>query len=55
MDLLGVASITDSGRMDSRENRPDFMTNVGMAIRTLDLVVGDMILVHELGSIFGTQ
>jgi hypothetical protein len=55
MDFLAVALITNGWRMDHGENRPDFMPNVTVAICTFDLVVGDMIFVHELRGIFGAQ
>jgi hypothetical protein len=55
MDFLAVALITNSWGMDNGENRPDFMPNVRVAICTFDLMVGDMILVHEFRGIFGAQ
>jgi hypothetical protein len=55
MDFLAVALITNSGRMNNGENRPDFMPDVRVTIRAFDLMVRNVILVHELSRIFGAQ
>jgi hypothetical protein len=55
MDFLAVALIANRGRMDKGENRSDLMPNVTVAICAFDLVVGDMILMHELRTVFGAQ
>jgi hypothetical protein len=55
MDFLAVALITNGGRMDKGENRSDLMPNITVAICAFDLVVGNMILMHELRGIFGPQ
>jgi hypothetical protein len=41
--------------MDGREDRTDLMPNVSVTIGALDLMVGHMVLVHELGCIFRRQ
>lgn len=53
--LLAVALIADRGGMDHGQDRPDLVSNGRMAIRTFDLVVGDMFLMHELGGVFGRE
>jgi hypothetical protein len=55
VDLLTVAFVTDGRRMEHCEYRPDFVLNLSMTIHTLDFVVGDMVLMHELRGIFGVQ
>jgi hypothetical protein len=55
MDFLAVALITNRGGMDKGENRSDLMPNITVAICAFDLVVGNMILMHELRGIFGPQ
>jgi hypothetical protein len=55
MDFLAVALIADSRRMDNGEDRPDFMPDVRVTVCTFDLVVRNVILVHELRGIFGAQ
>src|SRR3990172_6015225 len=48
MNLFAMAPIANRGIMDGSENRADLMADMGVAIGTLDLVIGHMILVHEL-------
>ena len=55
MDLFAMAPVAHRGRMDGRENRADLVPNVTVTIGALDLMVGHMILVHQLGSIFRAQ
>jgi hypothetical protein len=55
MDFLAVALITNSWRMDNSEDRPDLMANVRVTVCTFDLVVRNVILMHELSRIFGAQ
>jgi hypothetical protein len=55
MDLFAVAPVADRGRMDGSEDRADLVPNVSVTIGALDLMVGHMILVHELGRIFRRQ
>jgi hypothetical protein len=47
MDLLAVTLIANVERMGKGKNGSDLMLNVAVAIRTFDLMVGDMIFVHE--------
>jgi hypothetical protein len=55
MNLLIVALIANGGRMNKSENWSNLMPNITVAICAFDLVVGDMILMHELRGIFGPQ
>jgi len=55
MDLFAMAPVAHRGRMDGRENRADLVPNVTVTIGALDLMVGHVILVHELGRIFRAQ
>jgi hypothetical protein len=41
--------------MNKGEDGSDLMPNITVAIRAFDLVVGDMILMHELRGVFGAQ
>jgi hypothetical protein len=50
-----MALITNSGRVDKGEDRSDLMSNVRVTICAFDLVVGHMILMHELRGILGVQ
>jgi hypothetical protein len=55
MDLFAMAPVAHRGRMDGGEDRADLVPNVSVTIGALDLMVGHMILVHELGRIFRRQ
>ena len=55
MNFLAMTFIAKGGRMGKGENLPDLMSNGRMAICTLDLVIGHMILMHELRGIFSAQ
>jgi hypothetical protein len=50
-----MALVTNSRGMNKSEDRSNLMPNVTVAICAFDLVVGDMILMHELRGIFGAQ
>jgi hypothetical protein len=51
MDFLAMALITDGRGVDHRKDRANLMPNVRMAIGAFDLMIRDMIPVHELGGI----
>jgi hypothetical protein len=55
MNFLVVALIANGGRMNKSENWSNLMPNITVAICAFDLVVGDMILMHELRGVFGAQ
>jgi hypothetical protein len=55
MDLLAMALVTNSRGMNKSEDRSDFMPYVSVAICAFDLVIGDMIFMHELRGVFGAQ
>ena len=55
MNFLAMTLIANGGRMGKGENLPDFMSNGRMAVHTFDLVIGHVILMHELRSIFRAQ
>ena len=48
MHLSTVTSITDCRRVSHGEDRPDFMSNRAMTIRTFDLSVRHMLLMEDL-------
>jgi hypothetical protein len=48
VDFLGVALIAIGGGMGKAGDLPNLMAKGGMAIRALDLMIGDVILVQEL-------
>jgi hypothetical protein len=50
-----MALIAKGGRWSKCENLSDLMSNVRVAICAFDLVVGHMILMHELRGILGVQ
>jgi len=55
MDFLAMTLITHGRGMDHRQDGTDFMPNVRMAIGAFDFMIRDMILMHELRSIFSAQ
>jgi hypothetical protein len=55
MDLFVMAPVAHRGRMDGGEDRADLVPNISVTIGAFDLMVGHMILVHELGRIFRGQ
>ncbi len=55
MHLLAVALVTIGGGVSEGGNRSDFVPKKGMAARALDLMVGHVLPMHELGGILGRQ
>jgi hypothetical protein len=55
MNFLAVALVANRWRMDKGEDGADLMPNITVAICAFDLVVGNMILMHELRGVSGGQ
>jgi hypothetical protein len=50
-----MASVAQGGVMSKRRNLSDLMPKGGMAGRAFDLVISDMLFMHQLGGILRTQ
>ena len=50
-----MASVTQGGVMSKRRNLPDLMPERGVTGRAFDLVIGDMLFMHQLRGILRTQ
>jgi hypothetical protein len=55
MHLLAVTFIANRCGMAKGKDRADFMSNMSVTVSTFDLMVCDVILVHELGGNLGIQ
>jgi len=53
--LLAMAPLAKGGRMSQGWDLSDLVTQGGMTVGTLDLMIGDVFLMEHLGSIFRTQ
>ena len=55
MHLLAVTPVTDRRRMSKGENGSNLVPDMGVAIRAFNLMIGDMVFVDVLGSVFCRQ